>query len=163
MFLRALVVAVLVATGCSRRPPSRSVDAGAPDLAVLSIRVPAALSVARAIDALSVALDPASLGRMQVTVDRGRVVGVETDTFVFAQGQPRPVARRHRIARGADFDAVASTWSTKPDGIPAPGTKYVVEMQVVLFQTDVPPVQDWDPHTGNYNALWTRTLRQAEE
>jgi hypothetical protein len=36
-------------------------------------------------------------------------------------------------------------------------------MHLVLFETDVPPQHEWDPHAGHYKALWTRTLRQAEE
>jgi hypothetical protein len=36
-------------------------------------------------------------------------------------------------------------------------------MRLVLFETDVPSQHEWNPHSGRYKALWTRTLRQAEE
>lgn len=127
------------------------------------MRVPAALRIARALDALSVSIDPASLALTQVSADAGMVIGVETDVFVFAEGHPRPTVGRHGLGSSADFDVGADTWNTKQDGIPVPGTKYVVEMQLVLFETDVPPAHAWDPHAGKYKALWTRTLRQAEE
>jgi hypothetical protein len=127
------------------------------------VRVPAALSVARAIDSLSVAIDPASLGQLQVTARQGSIVGVETHVSVFPQGQARPVVERDAVASGADFNVGPSTWMTKRDGVPAPGTKYVVEMRLVLFETSVPPAEEWNPHAGTFRALWTRTLRQAEE
>jgi hypothetical protein len=41
--------------------------------------------------------------------------------------------------------------------------KYVAEVQLVLFETDVPPGHMWNPRAGHYHALWSRTLRQAEE
>jgi hypothetical protein len=45
--------------------------------------------------------------------------------------------------------------------------KYVAEVQLVLFETDVPAGRQtsnmWAPHAGKYEVLWTRTLRQAEE
>jgi hypothetical protein len=125
--------------------------------------VPEALSVARAIDSLSVSIDRASLGQLQVTAHEGAVVGVETHVSVFPQGQARSVVERHAVASGADFDLGASTWTTKRDGVPTPGTKYVVEMQLVLFETSVPPAEEWNPHAGSFTPLWTRTLRQAEE
>jgi hypothetical protein len=132
-------------------------------LVQLSVRVPAALSVARAIDTLSVAVDPASLGLMQVTAHAGAFTGVETDVFVFARGEARPVLERHDGGSSVAFDLGSNTWNTTRDGVPEPGTKYIVEMQLVLFETDVAPAPKWDPHAGNFRPLWTQTLRQAEE
>jgi hypothetical protein len=77
------------------------------------------------------------------------------------------VLARHEVRPGADFAACASTWSTGRDGVPASGTKYIVEAQLVLFATDAPapgaPAAEWNPHARNFEALWSRTLRQAEE
>jgi hypothetical protein len=158
-----LAAALLLSPGCSRETPSTSVPADASDVVEISVRVPAALSVARAIDTLSVAVDPASLGLMEVTAHAGTVIGVETDVFVFAQGQARPVLERRAVGPSADFNVGSTTWNTRHDGVPAPGTKYVVEMQLVLFETDIRPTPTWDPHAGNFRPLWTQTLRQAEE
>jgi hypothetical protein len=127
------------------------------------VRVPAALSVARALDTLSVAIDPASLGLMQVTAHAGTVIGIETDVFVFLQGQGRPVLERRGARSSANFDMGSTTWNTDRDGVPEPGAKYAVEMQLVLFETDVPATPEWNPRAGNFKTLWTRTLRQAEE
>lgn len=164
-----LVVAVMLSAlsaGCNRRTPTTSVSGDTPDAAEtrqLSVRVPAALTLARALDTLTIAVDPASLAAMQVTADAGMVIGVETDVVVFAQGGERPTRGRHGLSSGVDFDVGTDTWSTAHDGIPVPGVKYVAEVELVLFETDVPAGHMWDPHAGKYKALWTRTLRQAEE
>jgi len=149
--------------GCSRRapPPSLAADGAGPR--ELWLRAPAALSIARAIDSLSVSVDPASLADTSVQADSGMFIGVEAEFFVFPLGQARPAVGRRTVQSSADFSAVTATWNTKQDGIPAPGTKYVAEMNVVLFETDAAPDRGWEPHFGHYESLWTRTLRQAEE
>jgi hypothetical protein len=157
--------AALLLSGCSRGTPATLPPEDGASLVQLSVRVPAALSVARAIGSLSVSVDPASLGLMQMTPHAGTFIGVETDVFVFDLDHEgaRPVRERHAVGSGADFNVGSSTWNTKRDGVPAPGTRYVVEMQIVLFETDVAPAPTWDPHAGGFKALWMRTLRQAEE
>jgi hypothetical protein len=129
----------------------------------MNVRVPAALSIARALDTLSVSVDPSSLADTTVTVDAGMVVGVESETVVFAIGQPRPASGRRGLQSGADFALGVDTWSASAEGLPTPGTKYVAEMRLVLFETNVPPQHEWDPHAGRFEVLWTRTLRQSEE
>ena len=162
MLLRPLLAPVLVLAACTRHasPPS-GLDASAP--ALVSVRVPAGLSLARALDSLSVAVDPGSLAVTQVTVDPGMTLGVETRTTVFARGQPPPPPGRHGFASGADFTLGEDIWNTAQDGLPVPGTKYVAQVELVLFETDVPPGPKWNPHAGRYVALWTRTLQQGEE
>jgi hypothetical protein len=127
------------------------------------VRVPAALSLSRGLDTLSVSIDPASLADTEVTVDPGMLLGVESDTVIFPVGQEPTAAGRRGYASGTRFSLGTNTWSTRGDGIPVPGTRYVAEMRLVLFETDVPSQHEWDPHSGRYKALWTRTLRQAEE
>jgi hypothetical protein len=160
----ALAVMGLVACAACTRP-SRSVapppDATGPH--ALSVHVPAALRIERGLDTLSVSIDETSLAPTDVTADPGMVLGVETDTYVFPLGQPRPSAGRHGLASSTDFDLGVDTWNAAQDGVPAPGKRYVVEMDMVLFETDIPPGHSWDPHAGRYKALWTRALRQAEE
>jgi hypothetical protein len=119
--------------------------------------------IARAIDALSVAADPSSLAFTQITADAGMVIGVEREVFVFPEGQARPTLGRSAVVPSADFAVSTDIWTTRQDGIPVPGTRYAVEVRFVLFETDVPAANGWDPHVGNYKALWSRTLRQAEE
>jgi len=157
------IVALFVSGGCARQATSSSLETDAARPRAVSVRVPAALSLARGLDTLSVAIDPASLAATQVTADPGMTLGVETDVSVFAQGQPPPPPGRHGLSSGTDFDVGSSIWNTAQDGLPVPGTKYVAELRLVLFETDVPTGPHWDPHGRHYRALWTRTLRQAEE
>jgi hypothetical protein len=133
------------------------------------VRTPAALTISRGLDTLSVGLDPASLAVTQVTSDKGMRIGAEADAVAFdnSNGAPPPErdARhsRHFVIPGVDLSGLTATWSSQEDGIPAPGTRYAVEVTLVLFETDVAPATAWAPHAGFYKALWTRILRQAEE
>ena len=148
---------------CARDTSSTPLETDGGATTLRSVRVPAALSIARGLDTLSVGVDPASLALTQVTVDRGMTVGVERDAQVSPVGQTRSNGHRHGVEPSDDFNVRTDTWNTREDGIPVPGTLYVAEVAFVLFETDVPPSQGWNPHAGNYKALWTRTLRQAEE
>lgn len=60
----SIVAALLLALAACRRASLPSSDAGAsvPDTVTLSLRVPAGLTVARALDTLSVSVDPDTLG-----------------------------------------------------------------------------------------------------
>jgi hypothetical protein len=161
--LRGLIAGAFMCAGCSRPAPSPPLAGDRAGPHELWLRVPAALSIARAIDALSVSVDPASLAETSLQADRATIIGVETEFFVFPMGQMRPAVGRRTLQSSADFAAVTATWNIREDGIPVPGTKYVAEMQVVLFETDAGPAGAWDPHSGYFRSLWTRTLRQAEE
>ena len=158
-----VVVATALLAACHSPRPSASLGADASGPAQLSLRVPAALMVERGIDSLSTGIDPATLGLTQVTADAATVVGVETQTRVFPAGRPREGLERRAVGPGTDLAIGATTWSTTKDGIPQPDTKYVVEMRIILFETDVRVAVPWDPHAGNFKPLWTRTLSQAEE
>jgi hypothetical protein len=158
-------LSLALVAACTRPAPTAGPagDAQGPRLELL-VRVPAALTLARALDTLTIAVDPASLAATQLAADPGMVIGVETDVVVFPQGGQRPAGGgRHGFSSGESFDVGTDTWSTAHDGIPVPGVKYVAEMELVLFETDVPVGHLWDPHAGKYVALWRRTLRQAEE
>jgi hypothetical protein len=67
------------------------------------------------------------------------------------------------LSDGLDFNLGTRFWHTKPDGIPLPGKKYVIEVELTIFETDVPPQHDWCPHGKNYKVLWRRTLKQTDE
>ena len=164
--MRPLILAIpllSLPSACSRQIRPTPVTADASNSVELPVHVPAALAVARAIDTLSVAVDPAALGSTQVTAHAGMLIGIETDVSVFPQGRAQSVLERRATVPGADFTVCTDAFDTKRDGVPVPGTKYVVEMQLTLFETDVPSTRKWDPHAGAFKTLWTRTLRQAEE
>lgn len=128
------------------------------------MQVPAGIRIARSLDSLAVSFDPAARAPVSLVVDPGMVLGVETEERVFPVGGRRPKeASRLGLASGADPYGGTSIYSTSQGGIPAPGTRYEVEIQLVLFETDVPPGPMWQPRAGRHKELWRRTLRQAEE
>lgn len=127
------------------------------------MRVPAALRIARGIETLAVGIDPASCAETTVSVDPAMVLGIESTTRLFSKGRTRLLSQRHGDASGSDFAAVAVTWNAQRDGIPEPGKNYVIEMHLVLFETDVRPGPRWNPHRGRFKTLLSRTIRQAEE
>jgi hypothetical protein len=135
-------------------------DSGRPHI---TVRVPAALMLARGLDTLTVSVDPASLAPVELNAEPGMTLGVATDVVVFVQGQAAPDHGRRGLSSGVGFAQDTDTWSAAQDGLPVPGRKYEAEMRLTLFETDVPPGSHWNPEAGRYEVLWARTLRQAEE
>jgi hypothetical protein len=161
--LRSLVVALLVLPACEQRatPRTRVEPAGAGQR---SMRVPAGLRLARALDTLTVTFDPAAMATTEISVDPGLFVGLETTARVFPLGGTRPTqAGGTALSSPPSFDGTVAVYDGKTQGLPVPGTRYVAEVTVVLFETDVPPQHEWSPRSDRYEVLWTRTLRQAEE
>ncbi|MDP9150353.1 MAG: hypothetical protein M3O36_10490 [Myxococcota bacterium] len=162
-FSAALVAALASVCGCARDRPVTLGPREASTAALRAVRVPGALMVARALDTLTVAIDPSSLAVAQVPSEDGSFLGVEADVVVFERGEAHPVAERHTLLPGPAFDVGTYAWNTSPDGVPLRDKKYVVEMNLILFETDVPPGRDWAPHAGKCRTLWSQTVRQAEE
>lgn len=156
----SLLVAILAAA-CGRTTSSSPTDGESARTVV--VHVPAALRIARSLDTLSVEIDPASRADTDVTVDPGMFLGVESSTKVIVPEHAQAAGERHGFASGPDIDLGTSTWNTAQDGIPQSDRRYVVEMTLVVFETDVAPAHHWDPHAGRFKALLTRTIRQAEE
>lgn len=154
--LFVLVVACVAA--CDRPSPSRD-----PTARRVAVDVPAALRIARGLDTLSVELDPDLRADKTVQVAAKRTVGVAYTARVFERGRRHLVSQRRGYVAGRGFDLGKLVWRTDRDGLPRRDHKYLVEMHLVLFETDVPPSPGWHPRAGHFHALLTRTLRQAEE
>jgi hypothetical protein len=159
-FALVLALSASSATGCGRRGSSGEARASGRRL---TLRVPAALRIARGIDTLSVGVDPASCADTSVAVDPARTLGVESTTRLFVKGATHALSVRHAVTPGSDLTAIGATWTTRQDGIPEPDKSYVVEVRFALFETDARPASHWNPHAGRFKALLTRTIRQAEE
>lgn len=155
----AALALALCSTTCHRHPAPTARDGGRQ----LVVQVPAALRIARGLDTLSVQLDPDMLAKRTVRIEPHWSVGVAYTTRVFVRGTKRMVSERHGYVPLRDFDLGRSVWRTGKDGIPQRQSKYLVEMKLVLFETDVPPGPHWNPHAGHFRPLLSRTLQQAEE
>ena len=150
---RALWMVVL---GCAAACHSRSTSSGdAAAARSVVVHMPSALRVARAIDSLSVEIDPASRADVEMNVDPNMTLAAETESHVFVAGESvSKASERIGRASGGDVDVGIATWNTAQDGVPQLDKKYVVEMKIVLLESDV---------SGHSKTLLTRTLRQAEE
>ena len=124
------------------------------------VHVPTKLKIERASDMLSVEIDKSSLEATNLMVGTNMVTGVENKVYVYPDGQPRPANGGYGLG-GTDFNLGTMIWHTKQDGIPLPGKKYVVEMELTVFETDIPPQHMWSPQGKNYKILWQQTLKQT--
>lgn len=129
----------------------------------LLIHVPTQLEIERTTDMLSVKIDPGSLAATNLMVGTNMVTGVESRFYVYPEGDPPPANGRFGLG-GTDFNLGTSIWHTKQGGIPLPGKKYVVHLDLTVFETDIPPQHRWSPQgSKNYRILWQRTLKQTVE
>jgi hypothetical protein len=128
----------------------------------LVIHVPTKLKIERASDTLSVEIDKSSLEATNLMVGTNMMTGVENKIYVYPDGESRPANGGYGLG-GTDFNLGTMIWRTKQEGIPLPGKKYVVELELIVFETDIPPQHLWSPHGKNYKVLWQRTLKQIVE
>lgn len=91
------------------------------------------------------------------------VTGVRDELFVYPAGDARPSLGGRWGLGNLDFNLGTSILNAKQDGIPVPGKKYIVEMDLAIFETDIPPQHARTPYSKNYRVLWKRTLRQTVE
>lgn len=125
------------------------------------IHVPARLKIERTTDMLSVEIDRSSFEATNLMVGLNMVTGVESKFYVYPEGELRPANGGYGLG-GTDFNLGTSFWHTKQQGIPLPGKKYVVELDLIVFETDIPPQHMWSPQgSKNYKILWQRTMNQA--
>ncbi|HWB59573.1 MAG TPA: hypothetical protein VG733_08775 [Chthoniobacteraceae bacterium] len=109
-----------------------------------------------------------ALETIKIAVGRNMVTGLDTEYFVYPEGQARPRQSAGSTLEGVtDFDKLGNelgvSLAQTADGKPTvKGTKYVVEIVMTIFQTDEPPQHMWGPEGGKlYKVLWTRTLKQV--
>jgi hypothetical protein len=129
----------------------------------LLVHVPTKLKIERASDTLSMEIDKSSLEATNLMVGTNMVTGVESKIYVYREGEPRPANGGYGLG-GTDFNLGTMIWHTNQEGIPLPGKKYVVEVELTVFETDIPPQHMWSPQGSKYfKILWRRTLKQTVE
>ncbi|MBI3852364.1 MAG: hypothetical protein HY298_19075 [Verrucomicrobia bacterium] len=129
----------------------------------VSVRVPTKTKVQRTTDSLSVEIDRSSLESTNLMVGTNMVTGVESKWYVYPQGEPRLANGIYGLG-GTDFNLGTSFWHTKQGGIPLPGKQYIIEVDLIVFETDIPSQHMWQPQSSkNYKVLWQRTLKQTVE
>ena len=145
---------------------------GHADAALFSVQVPmpTRLSVQRSGNSLSVSFDLASLRNLKVSAGQKMTLGLKYELRVYAKGDTRPVDASVGYASinepvtpaGLGFLKSAQILNRVQGGIPAPGKRYIVEEDLSLFETDVPPQHMWNPQAGKtYTVLWKKTLKSV--
>lgn len=121
--------------------------------------VPTQLSVVRDSSRITVAVDSSHWENITVDVGYKMVTGYRRELSIWRGGE--------RVAHSMGLTSGAPRWGTsiyspQLHGIPVPGETYVVEVLIILFETDIPPQHMWRPQMGRYRELWSRALRSAE-
>jgi len=132
--------------------------------------MPARLSVQRTPSRLCVSYDLSSLRKVKVAVGERMAIGMKDELRVYVKGDAQPLhAGRFGYASinepvipfsNPDFLKSTSCLDSVQDGIPAPGKRYVIEVDISLFETDIPPQHMWMPEgSKRYRVLWDKKLK----
>jgi hypothetical protein len=141
----------------------------------VAISMPARLSLQRTPNRLSISYEPASLRTVQITLGKNMVLGVKDELRVYAADESRPSEPRI-ISKGSIKEKDSGLALSDPNiltsvvvlgaaknGVPANGKRYVVEHDLGLFETDIPPQHMWQPEGSRlYKVLWEAKLTAVE-
>jgi hypothetical protein len=152
-------------------PPIADADPSVRHKVVLCL--PDKLRVTRTDTTLSIEFDMASLQKVPVIASKNMVMGIKDELRIYAVGSPRPDrAGNIRLSSSLDFctpeQRARSGSSTdilnrNQGGIPETGKKYIVEMEMTVFETDIPSQHMWQPQgSTKYRKLWSRTLKSID-
>jgi len=106
--------------------------------------------------------DRHSLEATNIMVGSKTVTGVQSQLFVYPEGDARPPGRVG-LSGPLDFKSGSAIVNPKQVLTPAPAKGYMVEMDLAIFETDIPPQHMWSPYSKNYKILWKRTFRPLAE
>ena len=141
------------ALGFPSYPPIRDADPQAREKR--KFQVPTRLIVIRSEDRIAVSVDMKSLEEIELEVGYKMVVGFKTQRFVVSEGRKK--LRGGGLGGTAD---IGTSYLNRADGgIPQEGQKYVIEVQFVIFETDIPAQHMWSPESGKYRELWSETIK----
>jgi hypothetical protein len=103
-------------------------------------------------------------------VGKKMTIGMKDDFRIYVEGHARPPGGILSLSgmKEQDPPIVLSdpnflnsreTLTSVHDGIPAAGKRYVVEHDIILFETDLPAQHFWGPEGGKlYKVLWEEKL-----
>lgn len=121
-------------------------------------QAPTRLIVIRSEDQIAVSVDVKSLEEIELEVGYKMVVGFKHQTFVVSQGRKK----LRSGGLGGRVDIGTSYLNRADGGIPQEGQKYVIEVEFVIFETDIPAQHMWSPESGKYRELWRKTIKSEE-
>jgi hypothetical protein len=157
------------------------------------VRVPTKLSTERIRGILRIDVDRNVFEYTNITVGTNMMVGGWSDVYVSAEGMSRPTNCCHELesvgladisyGNKLAFDWLSFFWRPDGDGVAVPAwspvpwvqthdggadaaTKYDVEEDLTIFETDSTQVESpsWNPKKARYyKVLWQGTLKQTVE
>lgn len=127
----------------------------------LTIQVPTKLKIERNGDTLEVSVDQTATESADIDVGLNMLLGVRDEYHWKFAGDTQPQGGSKGYVGGAS-DSVSFTLGTIRQKF-IPGKKYVIEVVVSVFETDLPPKFLWFPEAGHFKVLWSRTLTQTVE
>lgn len=127
------------------------------------VLVPTALTAVRNGGVVEVGQDNETLKTIKLMVGSKMLVGMSTELYVYPEGGARPAQPQRMGLSGppSKSSKSKSLLHPRPDGFLQPGKPYVIEQEVVIFETDIPAQHMWNPHGERYKVLWRATLRQT--
>jgi hypothetical protein len=124
-------------------------------------RLPGGLLVKRTDEQMSLSFD--DVRPVKLKVGKDMVTGLKQALRVYREGKP-VVSGYHSLESGpAGNPNLGVILNKKSDKIPQRREKYTVEVDITLFETDIPPQHLWSPDSGKYRVLWTKTIKQKVE
>jgi hypothetical protein len=152
-------------------PPIADADPSVRHKVVLCL--PDKLRVTRTDTTLSIEFDLAPVQEVPVTAGKNMVMGIKDELRVYAVGSPRPDrAGGISLSSNVEFCSPQKTarsgsgteiLNRNQGGIPETGKKYIVEMEVTVFETDIPSQHMWQPQgSTKYRELWSGTLKSID-
>jgi hypothetical protein len=120
-------------------------------------RVPTRLIVERSKNKIAVSVDMDSLEQIEIPVGHKMICAFKHEFSV----ESRKEKKVYSSGLGGSANLGAFITSAL-DGIPKEGEKYIVELRLILFETDIPTQHFWKPESGRYREIWSRTIRSKE-
>lgn len=127
----------------------------------VAVELSTKLDLRRATDSLSVAIEQSSLRTTNLVLGSNMFAGIECKFFVYPKGESRPLDWSIRTGPGR-VELGTHHFNRERDGLPLQGTEYLAEVDVILFETDIPPQRQWSPESGaDYRVLSRETLKAS--
>ena len=128
------------------------------------ILVPTEIDARRNYTGMYVGDGAATAETIKVKVGHKMEVGMITNLYIFPEGGVRP----RQPSRGtlgptmmSKHSSGTSFFAAKPDGFLASGKPFVAEMDIILFETDMPGPALEMLDSKKYKVIWEKTLRST--
>ena|SRR6266446_5243001 len=167
--LRAIpfFVGCVIALHCQAQfpQPPPIADANPALRAEQEVRVPTTFKVFRTAKVMVFYKDCEPLKPTKLLVGSKMVLGMSTKLYIYPVGGVRSAKPTQESLGGLPRKGTRSRslFYPKADGPLVPGKPCIVELDVVIFETDIPPQHMWGPESGKYKVLWRTTLQQKVE